>query len=184
MKDEIEKFTGERIVWAHSLDHVKEFKMTIEWYLEAMKYAQNRRVMDAACGTGFGTFLLSTVANEVVGVDVVDLGNSWDLIKAASPIGEELKFVTADFEKEKADWPVDLVVSVETLEHLDNPDFFLENLRSPALFFTIPCYGDRNPFHKIQYDEAKAADLVKRHFPILEYRMEHRRMIGYAQRKI
>jgi SAM-dependent methyltransferase len=175
-------FTGERIVWKNPGDHLKEFALCTNFYMEAMERARGKRVLDLACGTGFGSFLLSTVAKEVVGIDGEDLEEHWEPLVAASP--GDLRYAMMDFETEKIDFGADLTVSIETIEHLANPDFFLSGLRTPELFFTIPCYGDKNEFHKIEYNEEKAAELIRRHFPILEYRMQGRRMIGFAQRPI
>lgn len=175
-------FTGERIVWNNPATHLKEFALCTNFYMEAMQHAIGKRVLDLACGTGFGSFLLSTVAKEVVGVDCEDMEEHWEPLKQASP--GDLRFAMMDMEEEKMDFGADLTVSIETIEHLKNPDFFLAGLRTHSLFFTIPCYGDKNPFHKIEYSEQSAAELIKRHFPLLEYRMEKRRMIGFAQRPV
>lgn len=182
MRDE-QTWTGERILWQKPGDHLSEFKTCVDFYLEAQKYAVGRRVIDAACGSGFGSFLLSVVAREVMGVDIQDQADSWERLKTASP--GDLRFTSLDFEHERVDFGADLVVSIETIEHLENPDFFLSGLRAGSLFFTIPCYGDKtNTFHKIEYSEESAAALIRKHFPVLDYRMEKRRMIGIAHKTV
>jgi len=177
------EFTGERIIWRDPQKHLKEFRKHINWYMEAMEHAKNRRVIDAACGTGFGSLLLSTVAKEVMAVDIEDMAEQWDPLIGAAP--GDLRFGTLDFETEAVDFGGDLTVSIETIEHLANPEFFLEGLRTASLFFTIPCYGDKaNKFHKIEYSEESAKELIERFFPHLEYRMENGHMIGIATKNI
>lgn len=174
------EWTGERIIWNRPGKHLSEFKKCVNWYIEAMEYAKGKRVVDAACGTGFGTFLLATVASEVFGIEIS--AEAFEAAERQLPFQSAIKFLEIDLEKEPVDITADLCVSIETIEHLANPDFFLENLKAKALFFSIPCYGNKNEFHKIEYDEAKAAELIRRHYSDLTYRMENRRMIGYATR--
>ena len=70
MSDETEKeleWTGERYVpqvpGNIRLEHLHR-------YLIAREFSHNRRVLDIACGEGYGSDLLATVASEVVGVDI------------------------------------------------------------------------------------------------------------------
>jgi hypothetical protein len=170
-------WTGERILWQNPREHLSEFKTCTNLYIEAMQYAVNKRAIDAACGTGFGSFLLSTVASEVMAVDIQDMSEAGEKLKDASP--GDLRFTKLNLETQKADFGGDLCVSIETSEHLENPEFFLSGLRTQALFFSLPCYGDKNNhFHKIEYNEEKAANLIRQFFPNLTYRMERKRMMG------
>lgn len=169
-----EEWSGERIVWQNPREHLKEFQQCLNYYMEAMQYAKDKVVSDAACGTGFGSLLLSLVAERVLAYDI---RGPFDI---PSHSASNIYFTERDFDKEVMGHTSDLTVSIETIEHLADPDFFLSQLPSPALFFTIPCYGDKNPYHKIQYSEENAKALITKYFPNLTYRMERRRMIGYA----
>ena len=40
-----------------------------ERYAFAKKFCKDRKVLDAACGCGYGTFMLSEVANTVLGLE-------------------------------------------------------------------------------------------------------------------
>ena len=68
MTDELE-FTGERF----TPECVREI-----WYEHVHRYAfaqglaKDKRVLDAACGEGYGSHLLSQVAKSVLGVDIDD----------------------------------------------------------------------------------------------------------------
>src|SRR5439155_10039614 len=61
------EFTGERFVPACSGEIAYE-----HWhrYAFARRIAGGRRVLDVACGEGYGAALLAGVASEVVGVDI------------------------------------------------------------------------------------------------------------------
>ncbi len=177
-KVDLNEWSGERVIWSNPREHLKEFKQCSNYYMEAMEYAKGKTVIDVACGSGFGTFLLSLVASRTFGMDIADHEGKWEALTKASP--NSIVFGVMDFEKEPVDITADLAVSIETIEHLANPEFFLCNLKAKSLFFTIPCYGNKNPFHKIEYSEQSAAALVKKYFPMLTYRMEKGHMIGLA----
>lgn len=131
-------------------------------YLLARQLAAGRRVLDLACGNGFGTVLLAEVAATVVGADV-DAGavetagrlNARPNVRYERAAGGPLPFADAAF---------DLVVCLETLEHLhahDQPAFVAELVRvlAPAglLVLSTPdrdtelthgrVTGAPNPFH-------------------------------------
>lgn len=182
IKVDLNKWTGERVIWNNPIEHLKEFKQCSNYYFDAMEFAKNKRVIDVACGSGFGSFLLSLVAEETFAIDIQDHGDTWERLQQGL-INKPLKFMVMDLEKEPVDITADLAVSIETIEHLANPDFFLENLKAKSLFFTIPCYGNKNEFHKIEYSEVSAKALIEKHFPLLTYRMEKGHMIGIAHKK-
>ena len=61
------QFTGERFLPGTGGEIAEE-----HWhrYLFARRFAKDRRVVDAACGEGYGSALLSEVAGDVVGIDI------------------------------------------------------------------------------------------------------------------
>ena len=126
-----------------------------------------------------GTFFLSLVAEKVDGFDI-DIHRSLRDGSVKLPVQCDSNLHIVDLEKLPIAEEADVCVAIELLEHLENPEFLLEHLKVQTLFFTIPCYGDRNPFHKIEYNEEKAANMVRKFFPNLTYRMEAKRMIGLA----
>jgi 2-polyprenyl-3-methyl-5-hydroxy-6-metoxy-1,4-benzoquinol methylase len=60
-------FTGERFIPGAAGDMAYE-----HWhrYAFARRFAAGKRVLDAACGEGYGTALLASVATEALGVDL------------------------------------------------------------------------------------------------------------------
>ena len=61
------EFTGERF----TPECVREIRYEhIHRYAFAQAFVQGRRVLDAACGEGYGSALLAGCADSVVGVDI------------------------------------------------------------------------------------------------------------------
>ena len=146
-------------------------------YAFAAGLARGRRVLDAACGEGYGSALLARHGAEVVGVDV-----SADAIAhARRRYGEDatLRFVHADCTRlEDFDAPgFDLIVSFETLEHLQDQDRMLAGfarlladdglllVSSPDRHAYSDARGYRNEFHVRELYRHELEALLSRHFP-------------------
>ena len=99
----------ERVTPGEFNDHVE--REHIARYQSAKRFCARKRVADIACGTGYGLKILAETAAQVDGYDKEPL------------CGNEV------LDLEEASWtkPYDVVVSLETIEHLANPEFFLEN---------------------------------------------------------
>ncbi|MFU8833048.1 MAG: class I SAM-dependent methyltransferase [Wenzhouxiangella sp.] len=166
------EFTGERF----TPECVREIAYE-HWhrYAWAAQIATGRRVLDAACGEGYGSHVLSRHATSVVGVDI----DSKAITHARQKYrANNLTFEQADCTRlPLADDSVDMVVSFETLEHLAEQDALLAEFRrvlvpDGVLLLSSPdkkTYSDEtgydNPFHvrELYRDELEA--LLQRHFP-------------------
>ncbi len=156
-------------------------------YLFAAPMVRGRRVLDIACGTGYGLEILAGEARAVVGVDA-----DWEAVRAAvrgehAPRaivlgdGARLPFPPATF---------DAITSFETLEHLEQRDGFLAELArvlrpdgvcilsTPNANYTQPVDGrPRNPFHVHEYTPQELRDALGRRFTSVEMlgqEMDHR----------
>ncbi len=173
MSDALE-FTGERF----TPECVREI-----WYEHVHRYAfaqslaQGKRVLDAACGEGYGSALLASVATSVLGVDI-----SRDAVEhARSRYGERknLDFRCDDVTRldALADGGFDLITCFETLEHLHDQQAMMagfSRLLAPGGILLVSSpdkaeYSDRrgmdNEFHvrELYRDELQA--LLDAHFP-------------------
>src|SRR6187431_2556894 len=106
------EWTGERYLpevdGEISLEHVHR-------YLIARELAHNKRVLDIACGEGYGADILAGAATQVVGVDIAEKAVSHASSRYIRP---NLQFKQGTCHAiPLADSSVDLVVSFETIEH-------------------------------------------------------------------
>ena len=89
-------------------DHISRYKF-------AIKYVKGR-VLDAACGCGYGSKILLENASGVVGVDSSEMAIDWGKRHFQGP-----QFIKGRIEEEPWTGEFETVISLETLEHLQNP---------------------------------------------------------------
>lgn len=109
-------FTGERFIPGKSdpilaLEHYHR-------YLFASRFAKGKRVLDVACGEGYGSALLAIGAKHVLGIDIAqDIVNH---AKTRYADRNNVEFMVGACEDLSLPAEsIDLAVSFETLEHLD-----------------------------------------------------------------
>jgi len=139
-------------------------------YRHALQFVEGHRVLDIACGTGYGLSVLRERVSAVVGVDF-DITAIADAKTRANVLlgdGRKLPFRNACF---------DAVVSFETIEHMDNRDRFVSEiarvltdsgiliLSTPNANHTKPIDGrPTNPFHIHEYTPDELSSELGKHF--------------------
>jgi SAM-dependent methyltransferase len=166
------EFTGERF----TPECVREI-----WYEHVHRYAfaaelaRNKRVLDAACGEGYGAAQLARNAQSVAAVDI----SRQAISHARGRYGaENLNFSVADccdlpFEDDQ----FDCIVSFETLEHLKDQSGLLREFRrvlEPGGFLLISSpdkavytdrYHNENEFHVRELYREELDTLLAEQFP-------------------
>ena len=130
------------------MDHVT-MNLHLQAYTFAHQFVHDKTVIDAACGTCFGTMIYSTGARNIIAVDKDEKAISHGKeLPSFCPIVFEVKDLDKDLLPE-----ADVCVSVETIEHLNGEGFFLKNLKTKQLVFTVPIgpLDKRNSFHKMEF---------------------------------
>ncbi len=134
-------------------------------------------VVDAACGSGYGSDILAEKAGKVIALDSSD--HAIQYARENYP-KENIVFEKADLGKEVAlpDNSVDVVVSFETLEHVLDQDKMLVEFKrilkpSGKLIISTP---DRdilsgglesdNPFHLKELNKKEFLSLIGKHFTL------------------
>lgn len=109
------EFTGERFLPDNSLDAEIAIEH-MQRYNFAKKFVKDKCVLDAACGEGYGSKMLSECAKSVVGIDVDETAVSQAKEKYKA---NQLSFVVGTIAKLPfEDNSFDVVVSFETIEHV------------------------------------------------------------------
>ena len=168
---EHQTFTGERYTSGLSgaIRHEHHHR-----YLFAAQFCVGRDVLDVACGEGYGSALLGTVARSVLGVDV-----SSETIAFAkrnygveSVVFREANATQLSLEPES----FDVVVSFETIEHLVAHEAFLDGVMSAMrkdglLIISTPdrrVYSEAdahdNEYHLKELDREEFRFLLQRRF--------------------
>jgi SAM-dependent methyltransferase len=174
LTDEVDKlvFTGERF----TPECVREI-----WYEHWHRYAfalalvKGRRVLDAACGEGYGSHLLASVASSVHGVDIS--AAAIEHARARYGDAKNIEFsigdaAALDFQARS----FDAVVSFETLEHLAAQEELVAGFahvlgEDGVLLISSPdkrnysdVAGFRNEFHVRELYREELLALLQPHF--------------------
>jgi ubiquinone/menaquinone biosynthesis C-methylase UbiE len=180
------EFTGERFLPSLSGEIAYE-----HWhrYAFARRFVAGKRVLDAACGEGYGTALLGAVAASATGVDI-DMA-SIDRARATYADGKRIRFIASSCTGlPLPSASIDVVVSFETIEHLDAGDqlaMLLEFTRvltaDGLLILSSPnkrLYSDErevvNKYHLQELYRDDLARLLSRRFPAQRW---HHQRLGY-----
>ena len=165
-------FTGERFIpglkgeiW---MEHWHRYHFASRW-------AEGKRVLDVACGEGYGSALLARRAAHVTGVDVSP--QAIDHAKRAYADRANLEFVCASCTTlPLADASVDVAITFETIEHIAEQDQFLDELArvlKPDGVLVLSCpnkleYSDKrnyqNEFHVKEMYRDELERMVKARF--------------------
>ena len=124
------KPTGERYIIGQSQKRHQKLVAQDHWqrYEFAKQFVKNKQVLDIACGTGYGTGTLKEAgALQVTGIDV-----SREAIDYAKAHYQTEGIVFSQGDALRLNCPdnyFDVVVSLETIEHVQDVDAFLKELK-------------------------------------------------------
>ena len=152
----------------------RRHQVVYEWIAARVR---GKRVVDMACGEGYGSDVLAGTAASVVGVD-------------ANPEAHDharLRYRRANlrFERDLVESfaePCDAVVFLQTIEHVQDPGAILEHFKSmlapggvayvstPNLLTLAPEGADKsdNPWHVKEYRAGEFRELCEAHFERVE----------------
>lgn len=106
--------------WVGPADPVSKHHL---WrYVLAARIAKGR-TLDAACGSGYGTRILRTTVNDVVGVDANPAAIKW------AKENYQSEFICGRIEDRPWSGEFETVVSLETIEHIKEPEEAIKAFR-------------------------------------------------------
>ena len=159
-------FSGERVV-PNRTCHAQTMAEHLIRYAFATKYAKVGKILDVACGSGYGLKVMGMLGAEKIGADID--GESVDFAHKFNEVGN---FEIIDFEKEnllnRLPTEIDLITSFETIEHLDDPNLFLEGINNclkddGKFIYSIPLVNPSD-YHKVVYTFESAYELINKYF--------------------
>ncbi|PTQ09115.1 hypothetical protein CLG96_14765 [Sphingomonas oleivorans] len=165
MDTELERFDLSQFRGRIAYEHLHRYAICRE-------SVAGKRVLDLACGTGYGSALLAQAGAEVTGVDI-----SPEAIRMAKKrYGADVIFAIADcYDLPFADDTFDVVVANEMIEHVENHDGLIKEakrvLTDGGLFLVStpnkPIYNRYkapNVFHVSEMEVGEFRRLLTRHF--------------------
>jgi len=169
------EFTGERVI--PNLVDSNLWNEHISRYAFAARLARSRRVLDAGCGTGYGTSELSHTATSVLGIDIAADAVSYAREHYSR---RNLNWLRASCTSlPLADASHDLVVAFEVIEHLTDWELLIQEARrvlAPGGQFIVSTpnksyYAESrqlsgpNPFHEHEFEYEEFRDALTSVFP-------------------
>ena len=169
------------------------FKRHFVRYQFASSYVRGQSVLDAGCGTGYGSCSLAELAQNVVGVDVAPEAIEYSKAHYRRP---NLRFLLMDCEA--LAFPAssfDVVCGFEVIEHLRHSGKYLDEIRrilkrgglailsTPNKMLSSPHAAPSNPHHVQEFDyRTFAAMLAERFSGVRIYGQRDSRSAQEAQR--
>ncbi len=179
------KATGERFIPHAGMGEKIEMEHMHRYHAVA-KSLNGKKVLDAACGVGYGSCILAEYADQVIGIDI-----SKEAISYAKEQADREKVIFREMSIEKLDFPdhsFDAVISFETIEHVSETlqHAFLAEVRrvlkrdgvfiisTPDLDVAMRISDGtyKNPFHVKEYGCKEFVSLLKGYFPSVETHMQ------------
>lgn len=157
-------------------------------YELAKSFIKGKEVLDIACGTGYGSHILSKAgAKRVIGMDI----DKKALRMARQKYLEEnLEFKHGDAEKiGLEDDSADIITSFETIEHLDDPKQFLREIKrvlkdNGLLILSTPnreVSGQQNPYHVHEFEREELEKFLKHYFDHISVIEQHNALSSYLR---
>jgi SAM-dependent methyltransferase len=172
------ELTGER-----TLPDVPQENYWYRRHLAAYRWVADRcdgrRVVDMACGEGYGSAVLAERAREVIGIEANPQVFDHARLKYRRP---NLSFRQALVEQFEEGAPYDAIVFLQTIEHIHDPASLLARLASlltadgvayistPNRLTLAPPGASRsdNPWHVREYSADEYRELLDPHFGAVE----------------
>lgn len=145
----------------------------IHRYLFSIQYTRGKKVLDLACGEGYGSALLAQSASEVIGIDICP-----EAVTQANAVyqNKNLSFRVGSMECVPLDVLFDVIVCFEAIEHISNHDLLckeVKRLLQPNGIFIVSTpnkwvYSEdgvtKNPYHMKELDLTELQTLLTRDF--------------------
>lgn len=171
------KKAKERII-VEGEENVELVHQHVARYEFAKAFVCGKRVLDVACGSGYGTSMLKQAgATYVLGVDVSESAVEYARDHYSK---DNVNFAVGTAENLSSYEKFDAVISFETIEHLEHPEVFLAEIArvlSPGgiLMISTPVreHGTlrdkpKNPYHIREWSRDEFQGLLREYFQVVD----------------
>ena len=155
-----------------------ELSIHLARYSTAQKICKGLNVLDVACGEGYGAFAMASFweAKSVKGVDISEEAIQMAQNVFSHPNVEYIAAAAEKIDELFEENSFDMVISLETIEHVNSPEIFLSAIKkvlNPNGIIILSCPNDHwyygpgeseNPFHLRTYYFNEFKDLVEKQF--------------------
>lgn len=172
------EFTGERFILG-KIDGEIEVEH-LHRYQAISNLVKGKKVLDSACGEGFGTAILSKTADEAWGIDLSEetVIHAQQTYKKHNLFYKQCSIEKLDFE----DHSFDVIVSYETIEHVDRDiqSKFLDEVHrvlkkdgifiisTPDKYLYSELANYQNPYHVAEFYDDEFKEFLENHFKKVE----------------
>ena len=142
-------------------------------YRFALQFLDNGdSVLDAPCGTGYGTYVLSRKGTAVYGVDIHQgaIQHARECFRSSNT-----SYLIGNIENLRNDFPAserfNTITSFEGIEHIERPELFLSEAKrllskKGTLIISTPRKPHGSPYHTQEYSLKEFTTLLSRYFRI------------------
>lgn len=161
--------------WIHGYMFPETETEHLERYHFVKPFVTNKKTLDIACGSGYGTYLLATdgEAKSVLGVDLDSDAIRYG--KQRYP-HQNIKRISGDASTYEFNEKFESIISFETIEHIPNYKDFLQNIKSAldkngSFIVSTPIAKEttkkpHNPYHVIEWSFDDFKILLNEYFSI------------------
>jgi ubiquinone/menaquinone biosynthesis C-methylase UbiE len=143
-------------------------------YMSAQEIVKDKIVLDIACGSGYGAQILAKSAKRVYGVDTDSDAVDYAIKNYAA---KNIEYMVGDaVQIPLEDNSVDVVVTFETIEHINDHQRFLREIKrvlakGGLAIISTPNdteFAEGNHFHVHEFVYEELVSVVKKHFKYVE----------------
>jgi ubiquinone/menaquinone biosynthesis C-methylase UbiE len=178
------EFTGERVIPGQVNDDL--WSEHLARYAFASRFAEGKRILDAGCGTGYGSAELAQSALQVTGLDIAP--EAVEYARATYPIPNLHFLVASCVATPLRPNSFELVIAFEVIEHLEDYRAFLNECArvvTPQGLFIVSSpnksyYAESraktgpNPFHQHEFEADEFVSELSRVFSNVRLLLENR----------
>lgn len=150
---------------------------------------KDKIVLDVASGSGYGSYILATWAKKVIGVEIDQASVNYAQKNYTKPNINYLKGSAENIPVD--DHSVDVVVSFETIEHLQNYKKFLSEVKrvlkpDGIVLVSTPNdleFAEDNKFHRHEFTYSEINTLLKEYFQYVDFLYQYTWLYAAVMKK-